>query len=112
MKEPAALTDNNFEKEVLESELPVLVDFWASWCPPCKMTEPVLVDLSRELDGKIKVGKINVDQNPQTASDFKIVGVPTFMLFKNGRILKQETGSRSKQQLLNMIKEAVTSEDN
>jgi thioredoxin 1 len=111
MKGPAALTDNNFKKEVLESELPVLVDFWASWCPPCKMTEPVLVDLSRELDGRIKVGKINVDQNPQTASDFQIMGVPTFMLFKNGRILKQETGARSKQQLLNMIKEAVTSED-
>lgn len=105
MKKGSRFTDANFKKEVFESRIPVLVDFWSSWCPPCKMVEPVIEDLAVELDGKIKIGKINVDQNPQTAAEFGIAGVPTFILFKEGKVLKREVGAHSKQQLLRLIKE-------
>jgi len=101
------LTDSNFKEQVLESESPVLVDFWSSWCPPCKMTEPVIDELASQLDGKIKVGKMNVDQNPGVSAEYNIAGVPTFILFKNGEILRREVGARSKQQLLKMIDEAL-----
>jgi thioredoxin 1 len=101
-----AVTDKTFKTEVLESGLPVLVDFWASWCPPCKMTEPTVAELSEELEGKVKVYKINVDQNPQRRSEYNIMGVPTFILFKKGKELKRAVGARSKQQLLNMLEDA------
>lgn len=102
------LTDANFTKEVLECEIPVLVDFWASWCPPCKMIEPVIEELSSTLDGKIKIGKINVDQNPKTSAEFNIAGVPTFILFKGGKIVRRQVGACSKQQLLRMIEEGLS----
>lgn len=105
-KKELRLTDANFKEQVLDSEIPVLVDFWASWCPPCKMVEPVIAGLTSELDGRIKIGKINVDQNPKTSAEFKISGVPTFILFKKGEILTKAVGARSKQQLLVLIKEA------
>ena len=79
------LNANNFEKEVLKADLPVLVDFWASWCPPCKMVEQVVEELGRELAGRVKVGKLNVDQNPGIASRYDIKGVPTFVLFVEGK---------------------------
>ena len=100
------LTNNNFKQEVLESQIPVLVDFWASWCPPCKMIDPVIDELSKKLKGVIKVTKINVDQNPGPASDYNIVGVPTFIVFKNEKELIRRVGAQSKQQLFSMIKEA------
>ena len=106
MKKSLRFTDGDFEKEVLKSEIPVLVDFWGSWCPPCKMVEPVLDELTEELNGKIKVGKINIDQDPKSRAMFNIAGVPTFILFKEGVVLKREVGARSKEQLLGMIKEA------
>ena len=106
MKKDIRFTSANFKEEVLESKIPVLVDFWASWCVPCKMTESVIEELADELKGKIKIGKLNVDQNPKIASEFNIGGVPTFILFKEGKVVKRETGARSKQQLLGMIKEA------
>ena len=97
----------NFSQEVLYSEMPVLVDFWGSWCPPCKMVEGLVDDLAEEFAGKLKVGKLNVDQNPRIRDEFNIGGVPTFMLFKHGKVVKREIGARSKQQLRNMIQEAL-----
>ncbi|MFC1599186.1 thioredoxin [Candidatus Omnitrophota bacterium] len=100
------LTVSNFKEQVLESTIPVLVDFWSSWCPPCKMVEPIVEELASELEGRIKVGKINVDQNPKTSAEFNIAGVPTFALFKEAKLVKRETGARSKKQLLTMIENA------
>lgn len=101
------LTDKNFDREVLNSDVPVLVDFWASWCPPCKMVEPVIDGLAVEWDGRLKVGKLHVDQNPQVASRYHILGVPTFILFFAGEVLQQRTGAQSRGQLLQMVTEAL-----
>jgi thioredoxin 1 len=106
MRKNIRFTDANFNKEVIECKIPVLVDFWGSWCPPCKMVESVIDELAEELDGKVKVGKLNIDQNPKTSAMFNISGAPTFILFKKDEILRREVGARSKQQLLEMIKEA------
>ena len=97
------LTDANFETEVLAADVPVLVDFWASWCPPCKMVEPVVEELAEEYDGRLKVGKLNVDQNPRTASRYRVMGLPTFALFQAGQVIQQRTGAQSKAQLLQML---------
>ena len=105
MKKPLLLTDKNFREEVLESKIPVLVDFWASWCPPCKMTEPTIQELAQNLDGVIKIAKINVDQNPISASEYQIMGVPTFIIFRNGNEIARRVGAQSKQQLLDMLEE-------
>lgn len=107
MQKTLVVTDNNFRQEILDSQIPVLVDFWASWCPPCKMVEPILEELSAELEGKVKVRKINVDQNRTLAFDFKVTGVPTFIVFDKGKELQRQVGARSRQQLLRMIVEAV-----
>ena len=106
VKKPLILTDRNFKKEVLESKIPVLVDFWASWCPPCKMIEPAIQELAGNLNGIIKVTKINVDQNPISASKYHIAGVPTFIIFKNDKEASKRVGAQSKQQLLDMLKDA------
>lgn len=103
MSGPLKLTDKNFEQEVISSAIPVLVDFWASWCPPCKMVEPVLSDLANMLEGKIKIAKINVDQNPESAHRFKVQGVPTFVFFINGTEIKRGIGAHSKEQLMSMM---------
>ena len=103
-------TDKTFQKEVLESNQPVFVDFWGSWCPPCKMVEPVMDELARRFNGRIKVGKLNVDQNPQTRSMFDIGGAPTFILFKNGQVLGRVIGARSKKQLVEFIENALKSQ--
>lgn len=97
------MTDKNFKEEVLEEEIPVLVDFWSSWCPPCKIMEPVMQQLDHELNGVLKVCEINIDQNPFTASRYRIGGVPTFILFKDGGELRRRTGAQSRQQLLDML---------
>lgn len=88
------LTDRNFETEVLKSDLPVLVDFWAEWCPPCKMAEPVLEGLEGEegIRGKIKVGKLNVDENPKTAERYGILSIPTVIFFKKGKEVGRKIG--------------------
>jgi len=100
-------TDKNFKKEVLESNLPVFVDFWGSWCPPCKMVEPIMDELAKHFDGKVKVGKLNVDQNPVTRSLLNISGAPTFILFNNGQPLARIVGARSKKQLVELIETAL-----
>jgi thioredoxin 1 len=98
-------TDANFTQEVLNGATPVLVDFWASWCPPCKMVEPIIDELAEEFRGKIKIGKVNVDQNPRLRDMFEIAGVPAFILFEKGKVVRRESGARSKQQLKNIITE-------
>jgi thioredoxin 1 len=97
--------DDNFKEEVLESKIPVLVDFWASWCPPCKMVEPIVEELAYEYSEKVKIGKLNVDQNPKTVAEYNIYGVPTFILFNEGKIVQRRTGAQTKAQLKDMLKE-------
>lgn len=103
MSHELAFTDANFEKEVIKSNLLVLVDFWASWCPPCKMVEPVIEDLAEEYNGRVKIGKLNVDQNPKKASKYAIQGVPTFIVFDSGKEIQRRTGAQSKVQLEEML---------
>ena len=97
------LTSANFESEVLKSDLPVLVDFWASWCGPCKMLSPIIAEIAEEYDGKVKVGKVNVDDEPQLANMFGIESIPTVMVFKGGRLVNQSLGYRPKEQLTAML---------
>jgi thioredoxin 1 len=93
------ITDASFEPEVLKSEVPVLVDYWAEWCGPCKSIAPILEDVAREYGGRLKVAKINVDENQSTPAKFGIRGIPTLMLFKNGNVEATKVGALSKSQL-------------
>lgn len=101
------LTDSNFKKEVLESETPVVVDFWATWCGPCRMVAPVIEEIAQEYAGKVKVGKVDVDENSRIASEFGIMSIPTIMIFKNGKVMKQMVGALSKGQLKAMIDDNI-----
>ncbi|PIQ69886.1 thioredoxin [Candidatus Shapirobacteria bacterium CG11_big_fil_rev_8_21_14_0_20_40_12] len=96
-------TDQNFEEEVLKSELPVLVDFFAVWCGPCQMMAPVIEEMAKELEGKVKIGKMNVDENPQTAEKYGIMSIPTLILFKNGEPVKTLQGFRGKEDIVKEI---------
>jgi thioredoxin len=93
------ITDDSFEPEVLQSEVPVLVDYWAEWCGPCKSIAPILDEVAREYEGRLKIAKINVDQNQLTPAKFGIRGIPTLMLFKNGNVEATRVGALSKSQL-------------
>lgn len=93
-------TDQNFETEVLKSDLPVLVDFFADWCGPCKMMAPVIEELAGELKGKVKVGKLDVDENPETAAKYGVMSIPTLILFKKGEVAKTLIGFSSKEEIL------------
>lgn len=97
------LTDQNFEKEVLKSDIPVLVDFWAPWCGPCQMFAPILEEFAKEQKGKVMVGKLSVDENPQTAEKHGVMSIPTVILFKNGQEVKREMGLMPKEKLLEII---------
>jgi thioredoxin 1 len=101
------ISDANFKSEVIESLMPVLVDFWAPWCGPCKMIAPVLDELAKEYEGKIKIVKLNVDDNQGTATEFGIKGIPTLILFKDGKVLEQTIGAQSKELLKKMVEKSL-----
>ena len=97
------LTDDTFDDEVLKSAQPVLVDYWADWCGPCKMIAPVLEEIAEEFDGKVRIAKLNIDENPTTPPKFGIRGIPTLMLFKDGAVEATKVGAVSKSQLVAFI---------
>ncbi len=99
-KNVISIGKNNFEKEVLNSSIPVLIDFWGSWCPPCKMMEPAIESVASEFGDKVKVVKLNVDQNPSLRIKFNIIGLPTLILFEKGKEIKRQVGAMSKKQIL------------
>jgi len=101
------VTDQNFAAEVLQSSLPVLVDFWATWCGPCRTISPVVEELAKEFIGRIKVTKLNVDENPGTPSQYGVRGIPTLIVFKGGKVLDQIVGAVPKARLLAMIEKAL-----
>ncbi|MEF2680398.1 MAG: thioredoxin [Oscillospiraceae bacterium] len=98
------ITEENFENEVLNSDKPVLVDFWAQWCGPCRMLGPIIEEIANDYEGKVKVGKVNVDEQPNLASKYGIASIPTVIVFKNGKPEKTLVGLRSKNEIENMIK--------
>ncbi len=97
------LSDATFETEVLQSTVPVLVDYWAEWCGPCKMIAPILDEICKDYDGKLKIAKLNIDENAQTPAKFGIRGIPTLMIFKNGNVEATKVGALSKSQLTTFI---------
>ena len=101
------INDANFKSEVTDSEIPVLVDFWAPWCGPCRTVAPVLEELAKEYDGKVKVVKLNVDENQSTASEFGVRSIPTLILFKAGKVLEQTVGVQPKENLKQMVDKSL-----
>ncbi len=99
------LTDVNFEEEVLKSDKPVLVDYWAEWCGPCKAMEPALEELAIDLDGQVQIAKLNIDDNRAVPARFNVRGVPTFMLFKDGKLVASKVGAQTKSQLTAFIQQ-------
>lgn len=100
-------TTDNFETEVLQSSIPVLVDFYADWCNPCKMMAPVVEKLAEEFEGKVKVGKCNIDENMQIAQRYRVASIPTFMVFKEGKPCAAQVGAMSAAELKNIIEKAL-----
>ncbi|MHA3024856.1 thioredoxin [Mycobacterium sp. BMJ-28] len=103
----SAVTDASFKQDVLSSSTPVLVDFWATWCGPCKMVAPVLEEIAKEKTGDLRVVKLDVDANPETARDFQVVSIPTLILFKGGEPVKRIVGAKGKAALLRDLAEHV-----
>lgn len=104
---PVPVTDATFDTEVLNSSTPVIVDFWATWCGPCKMIAPVLEEVAKEKDGSLKVAKLDVDENPQTAQRFGVMSIPTLIVIKGGREVNRVVGYMPKSQLLQKIDQSM-----
>ena len=100
-------TDQNFQDEVIKSNTPTLVDFWAPWCAPCRIVSPIIEELAKEYEGKLKVGKVNVDENPNSASQFGIMSIPSILIFKNGQPVKTMIGAQSKENVKKGIEEVL-----
>ncbi len=107
MTHPIEITDSSFEEEVIKSDTPVLVDFWAEWCGPCKMIAPLVDELAEEFDGQVKFTKLDIDSNPMTAPKFGIRGIPTLLIFSDGKVAKQVVGAVPKAVLKKNIEEAM-----
>ncbi|AIB10556.1 thiol reductase thioredoxin [Azospirillum baldaniorum] len=107
MSDPIKVTDDSFEQDVLKADGPVLVDFWAEWCGPCKMIAPALDDLAKEYGGKVTVAKLNIDDNPGTPTKYGVRGIPTLMLFKNGNVAATKIGALPKTALFTWVDEAL-----
>ena len=107
MSEPIPVSDSNFDQTVLQAELPVLVDFWAAWCGPCRMVAPVVEELAQEYEGRVKFAKLDVDQNPKTASKYNIMGIPTLLIFKQGKPISHVVGFRPKAELKRSLDTAL-----
>lgn len=101
------LNDKNFEKEVLKADTPVLVDFWAEWCMPCRMVTPIIDELAKEYEGRLKIGKINVDQNSQSPEKYGIMSIPSVFIFKNGQVVKSLVGAQNKETYKKEIEEVL-----
>ncbi len=101
------LTDKNFKKEVLQAKAPVLVDFWAPWCGPCRMAEPIIKELAQEFEGKIKVGKLNIDENPKMTQKYGVMSIPTVIIFKGGKEVKKQIGFPGKEGYKKLIEELI-----
>jgi len=101
------VTDKNFSAEVLNADLPVLVDFWATWCAPCRSISPIVEDLAKDFTGKVKVAKLNVDENPGTPGQYGVRGIPTLILFKGGKVVDQVVGAVPKSRLVALLEKAL-----
>ena len=104
---PVTITDANFESEVIKSNIPVLIDFWATWCGPCKAIAPIVEDLAKEYDGKIKIGKVDVDDNQQTAIKYGVRSIPTLLLFKEGKVNDMIVGAVPKMQIVKKLESVL-----